>query len=205
MTEINHQDCRILVRALGSPEDQEARSLLFSILKIVEPLICREQLHVGSFEEFSPANRRLLGLNHGMGEKIQIRLRHPWKDCHSFFQLSDLVGTFVHELVHNRIRRHSTMFYNTMFEWCQYIENYWLKNSIEGIVSASSAIKFSQGKCRQQFSVSRTLGKGTKRPFDSDDSNRCMRSPDGARGCVLFDKGNSREMCKMATLRRLKY
>ena len=117
---------KISVKALGRPEDPEARDMLLSILRILEPLITKEKLQIGSLEEFYPRDRRLLGLNQNKGQKIQIRLRRRKTTQGCFFPLDELIGTTIHELVHNLIGPHNQAFYQTFWRWCKFIEEYWM-------------------------------------------------------------------------------
>ena len=59
------------------------------------------QWTVGRLREMFPPNPALLGLNVNAGEEIRIRLR-PAHNEHAFLPFDDLLGTMLHELVHNR-------------------------------------------------------------------------------------------------------
>merc|ERR1712187_92266 len=49
-----------------------------------------------------------------MGEKIQIRLRRTKDD--DFFPYEDVLGTLLHELVHNEVGPHNAQFYKLLDE-----------------------------------------------------------------------------------------
>ncbi|KNH06585.1 DNA damage response protein WSS1-like protein [Perkinsela sp. CCAP 1560/4] len=126
MANIIRIDDIITIKALGNPEDKESYDILKSLVGAVQPLIRRENLRVGTVEEFFPKNQNLLGLNHGGGLKIQIRLRRSMKSKkREFYPVNELIGTLVHELVHNRISGHTKLFYQTMSEWCEFLHNHW--------------------------------------------------------------------------------
>ena len=82
--------------------------------------------NVGSLSEFFPQNPGLLGLNVGGGLEIKIRMR-PARDVGSFIPFRNLVGTMLHELIHNDIGPHNAAFYK-MYDalWEEYEE---LENS----------------------------------------------------------------------------
>lgn len=60
--------------------------------------------------EFLPRGKSLLGMNTNKGQLIQIRLRTGTPSSNSFIPFEAIVGTVLHELVHNSISRHDARF-----------------------------------------------------------------------------------------------
>lgn len=93
----------------------EALYLLQKIASMVKPVMRAHGLRVGTLCEFFPKDSRLLGLNVNHGMKICIRLRRPNND-ESFYPLTELLGTMLHELSHNKHGPHDDKFYKYMGE-----------------------------------------------------------------------------------------
>jgi len=91
-------------------DKDHANSLLHEIVKLTAPIIHENNFKVGTVCEMFPKDPNLLGLNVNRGQKILIRLRYHSND-RLFLPLSDLVGTFLHELTHNIYGAHDSKFY----------------------------------------------------------------------------------------------
>lgn len=99
----------------------EALYLLQKIASMVKPVMKAQGLRVGTLCEFFPKDPRLLGLNVNHGMKICIRLRRHNNDK-SFYPLTELLGTMLHELSHNRHGPHDDAFYKYMGELRTHLE-----------------------------------------------------------------------------------
>lgn len=99
-----------------------ALDLLHQMARAVAPIIHQYKFLVGTLCEMFPKNPGLLGLNVNKGQKILIRLRMPHNE-RSFFPMSDLIGTFLHELVHNVHGPHDAKFYALLDELRTKYEN----------------------------------------------------------------------------------
>jgi hypothetical protein len=91
-------------------DKDHANSLLHEIVKLTAPIIHENNFKVGTVCEMFPKDPNLLGLNVNRGQKILIRLRYHSND-RLFLPMSDLVGTFLHELTHNIYGAHDSKFY----------------------------------------------------------------------------------------------
>ncbi|GFR51103.1 hypothetical protein Agub_g13432, partial [Astrephomene gubernaculifera] len=107
------------IKTIGKPRDNEAKELLAKIAYQVQPLMRRREWRVPLLSEFFPANPNLLGLNIGGGggrtREIKVRLR-PARDPDSFLPYESLLGTMLHELVHNVRGPHDRSFYSLLDE-----------------------------------------------------------------------------------------
>lgn len=92
-----------------------ALDLLHQLAVAVGPIINHYKFKVGTLCEMYPKSPNLLGLNVNKGLKILIRLRTPFNDK-AFFPMSDLIGTFLHELTHNVHGPHDAKFYALLDE-----------------------------------------------------------------------------------------
>ncbi|KPV77489.1 uncharacterized protein RHOBADRAFT_12115 [Rhodotorula graminis WP1] len=103
------------ITALKSqPRADEALDLLRKIASLVKPIMRRHGWHLPTLSEFFPKNPNLLGVNINGGVKICIRLR-PQHDPSSFLPLEDsLIGTMLHELVHNVRGPHDDIFFKKL-------------------------------------------------------------------------------------------
>ncbi|KAG7664197.1 uncharacterized protein J8A68_002260 [[Candida] subhashii] len=107
------------------PDKEYANSLLHDVAKLVAPIIHENNFKVGTLCEMFPNDPNLLGLNVNRGQKILLRLRYHSND-RSFYPMSDIVGTFLHELTHNLYGAHDQKFYDFLdklkkrFEEIQY-------------------------------------------------------------------------------------
>lgn len=109
-----------LIKELGSlqkmPDKDKALDILHKVAIQVAPLMRKHNLKVGLLREFHPKDPRLLGLNVNGGQKILLRLR-PAHDLRSFLSFDDVVGTMLHEMVHNKIGPHNALFYKLLNEY----------------------------------------------------------------------------------------
>eukprot|EP01018_Ginkgo_biloba_P002203 Gb_36327 [translate_table: standard] len=103
------------IKTLGRTRDDEARKLLESVAKQVQPIMQKRKWRVKLLSEFCPSNPSLLGLNVGGGAEIKIRLRRPNRES-EFFPYEDLLGTMLHELTHNEHGPHDAKFYKLLDE-----------------------------------------------------------------------------------------
>ncbi|KAF3991072.1 hypothetical protein FT663_01806 [Candidozyma haemuli var. vulneris] len=112
------------------PDKDYALDLLHQMAVAVGPIINHYNFKVGMLCEMSPKSPNLLGLNVNKGQKILIRLRTPYNEK-SFFPMSDLIGTFLHELTHNVHGPHDAKFYALLDE---------LRNKYETAFSSGSYV-----------------------------------------------------------------
>ena len=109
------------VRALrGRARAGEARALLERAAQQVQPLMRRRGWACPSLVEFEPRSANLLGLNVGGGggrtRQIKVRVRRPPGPSDEFFPYEDVLGTLLHELVHNVRGPHDAKFYALLDE-----------------------------------------------------------------------------------------
>lgn len=97
------------------PDKDYALDLLHQLAVAVAPIVNHYKFKVGMLCEMSPKSPNLLGLNVNKGQKILIRLRTPYNEK-LFFPMSDLIGTFLHELTHNVHGPHDNKFYTLLDE-----------------------------------------------------------------------------------------
>ena len=90
-----------------------ARALLQKLADRVQPIMNLHKWSVGTLREFYPGNAGLLGMNENRGSRILIRLRSA-TSADSFLPWHELLGTLLHELVHNEISSHSAAFYKML-------------------------------------------------------------------------------------------
>lgn len=93
------------------PDCDYAKSLLYEAARLVAPIIHEYKFKVSNLYEMFPKNANLLGLNVNYGQKIMIRLR-PHHNDRSFLPMNEIVGTFLHELTHNKFGPHDKKFYD---------------------------------------------------------------------------------------------
>ncbi|MEW5307611.1 MAG: hypothetical protein WDW36_009991 [Sanguina aurantia] len=108
-----------LITTLGKSEDAQAKKLLHDAAKQVQPIMRRRQWTVPLLTEFFPPAHNLLGLNVGGGGgktmEVRIRLRHGNSQS-SFLHYESILGTMLHELVHNVRGPHDSVFYKLLDE-----------------------------------------------------------------------------------------
>ena len=78
------------------PREAEALLMLRKVASIVKPIMRQRMWTVGTLAEFYPKEHNLLGLNINRGQKILVRLRHPYDD-RQFLALEAVVDTMLHE------------------------------------------------------------------------------------------------------------
>ncbi|GLC38760.1 hypothetical protein PLESTM_000773000 [Pleodorina starrii] len=107
------------MKSMGKSRDTEAMDWLKRISHQVQPIMRRREWRVPLLSEFFPANPNLLGLNIGGGggrtREIKVRLR-PARDPDSFLPYESVLGTMLHELVHNVRGPHDGAFYKLLDE-----------------------------------------------------------------------------------------
>ncbi|EKX48878.1 hypothetical protein GUITHDRAFT_105502 [Guillardia theta CCMP2712] len=109
-TERKELSCFRQIVVLDKCDKDTARSMLVKAAKQVEPIMVKRNWSVGTLREFLPRDRKLLGLNENRGETISIRLRGSG-DNGRFLEYHDVLGTLLHELVHNEVGPHNQRFY----------------------------------------------------------------------------------------------
>lgn len=92
----------------------EAKQILEKVCWQVQPIMKKRRWRVPLVVEFLPRSANLLGLNTNAGEQISIRVRRTQDG--DFFPFEDLLGTMLHELVHNEIGPHNAKFYAMLDE-----------------------------------------------------------------------------------------
>ena len=103
------------MRTLGLTNDESAKKLLVTACEVVKPIMMKRSWRVVIVKEFIPRNDRLLGVNVNRGMEVRIRLREG-KNSTRLFPFEDIVGTLLHELVHNKFGRHDKFFYDLLVE-----------------------------------------------------------------------------------------
>ncbi|KAI5950191.1 hypothetical protein CANMA_005381 [Candida margitis] len=93
------------------PDRDYANSILHDAVKQLAPLIHEYNFKIGLLCEMFPKSENLLGLNVNKGQKIMLRLRYHHNE-RSFLPMSDIIGTFLHELTHNIHGKHDKDFYD---------------------------------------------------------------------------------------------
>ncbi|KAI5786410.1 WLM domain-containing protein [Peziza echinospora] len=102
----------------GLPDEALAMRKLREIASLVKPIMKKNNWRVPTLTEFvvdHPSHDTsdgsiVLGYNVGKGELIAIRLR-VHADWNSFYPMEELVGTLLHELVHNVHTEHDQHFW----------------------------------------------------------------------------------------------
>lgn len=102
----------------------QAKDLLQKVALQVQPLMRTHKFTVPLLTEFSPKQPNLLGLNVGGGNgkslEIRIRLRPPSSSSSisqdSFYPYEHILGTMLHELIHNVRGPHDALFYKKLDE-----------------------------------------------------------------------------------------
>lgn len=105
--------CCQTVRTLGWADDKTAQALLKRAANAVAPTMARRNWRVPEIREFYPAAANLLGLNHGHGALIEIRLRAAG-DKRVFLPYGEVLGTVLHELAHIEVGAHNDAFYRLL-------------------------------------------------------------------------------------------
>ncbi|EER04076.1 conserved hypothetical protein [Perkinsus marinus ATCC 50983] len=103
----------IQVSTLGLRDDSKAQHMLNTAAQLVIPIMKKRRWRVAHMMEFVPKNNRLLGLNVNRGLAVKIRLRRN-RDPGHFLSYMDILGTILHELVHNSYGPHNATFYKCL-------------------------------------------------------------------------------------------
>lgn len=127
------------IASLQRKEQKDAAlNILHDIAAIVAPIMRHYRLRVRLLCEFFPKSGNLLGLNVNGGQKICIRLR-PQHNENMFLPQSELLGTLLHELAHNRCGPHDDKFYKFLDE----LKNMFYDIQIKGSLQATGFVSFS--------------------------------------------------------------
>ncbi|KAL3146079.1 hypothetical protein ABBQ38_015428 [Trebouxia sp. C0009 RCD-2024] len=120
-------------KALSKRGSQEALALLHRIAKQVQPVMRKRGWRVPLLSEFSPKSPNLLGLNINGGggntSEIKIRLR-PHNTESRFFPYEHLLGTMLHELVHNVQGPHNAVFYKLLDEITESAQRHFVADAL---------------------------------------------------------------------------
>ncbi|GFH17048.1 WLM domain-containing protein, partial [Haematococcus lacustris] len=104
---------------MGWHNDAEAKRLLTDAAAQVQPIMRKRGWIVPLLTEFYPPNACLLGLNIGGGggrtREVRVRLRQA-RDRTLFYPFEHVLGTLLHELVHNVQGPHNSVFYKLLDE-----------------------------------------------------------------------------------------
>ncbi|KAK9281268.1 hypothetical protein L1049_004164 [Liquidambar formosana] len=103
------------IKPLKKVGEDNARKILETVAKQVQPIMRKRRWKVKILSEFCPSNPSLLGLNIGGGAEIKLRLRRPNKEW-DFFPYNQILNTMLHELCHNEYGPHNSDFYNLLDE-----------------------------------------------------------------------------------------
>lgn len=122
------------------------------VANFVRPIMKSWSLKVGTLCEMFPRNANLLGLNVNHGAKVCLRLR-PHHDEYSFLPFEDIIGTMLHELVHNRRGPHDAEFYRLLDK---------MKAELEALMAKG-------WRGDNFFGAGRVLGHGSGRRLGSTD------------------------------------
>lgn len=119
------------IQCLPEPDSQQAKNLLNTIARNVQPIMMKRKWTVNLLLEFSDPN--LLGLNEGSGnghscDCIKIRLRSN-NNRKEFLHIEELIDTMLHELCHIVIGPHSKEFHDL---WNS-LRKEWEENQAKGI------------------------------------------------------------------------
>ncbi|SCU85444.1 LADA_0D07536g1_1 [Lachancea dasiensis] len=90
-----------------------AAAMLKEVAHLVSLLMRENGMKVGELVEFYPRDGRLLGMNVNRGAKIMLRLREA-HDENRFLSREQVMGTMLHELVHNECGPHNAAFYQRL-------------------------------------------------------------------------------------------
>uniref|UniRef100_A0A7S1XMW3 WLM domain-containing protein n=1 Tax=Phaeomonas parva TaxID=124430 RepID=A0A7S1XMW3_9STRA len=113
---------RVLQRGYNAADRAAALALLTRAAEEVQPVMARRGWRVPVLEEFLPKSPNLLGLNYNSGAKIRVRLRRN-RGGGGFFEYNHVLGTLLHELVHNQIGPHNKSFFALLDTLWTEVEN----------------------------------------------------------------------------------
>ncbi|CEL97982.1 unnamed protein product [Vitrella brassicaformis CCMP3155] len=97
------------IRTAGYKNDGKAKRMLQDASDLVRPIMCKRRWQVELMREFKPDVKELLGLNINRGQEVKIRVRYNNDD---FVPYEQVIGTVLHELVHNSIKGHNSSFWD---------------------------------------------------------------------------------------------
>lgn len=140
-----------------------ALDILHDMAAIVAPIMRHYSLRVRLLCEFFPKSGNLLGLNVNGGQKICIRLR-PQHSEDSFLPQSDLLGTLLHELAHNRCGPHDDRFYKFLDE----LKNMFYDIQIKGSLKATGFVSFSGMVGGATYNSDKQINKLTELKYKSE-------------------------------------
>ncbi|GMM35094.1 metalloendopeptidase [Saccharomycopsis crataegensis] len=112
------------------PDKDKALEMLHRVAVSIAPIMRENNLKVGLLCEMFPKKQELLGLNVNRGQKVLIRLRDHWND-RKFLSFGDILGTALHELVHNTHGPHNKAFYDKLEQFKQRYHQISMKSAYE--------------------------------------------------------------------------
>lgn len=119
-----------------------AKNLLLRAARECVVMMKRRGLYVDELREmFYDHEQGLYGYNEMYGERHTIHIRLRW-DEKTFLEYHDVLGTLLHELVHNTIHNHSPAFYKLLEEY----ENEVYSNG--SVFRGTGHKPFAEGGCR---------------------------------------------------------
>ncbi len=111
------------VSTLGLDKDDQVKQMMEICIGAVKDIMMRKKWRIIHLSEFIPKSPRLLGVNTNHGLDVRIRFRAS-KNSLRIFSLQDVLGTLLHELVHNDISPHDKKFYallKTITNDCEFV------------------------------------------------------------------------------------
>ncbi|KAI3657676.1 hypothetical protein MP638_003686 [Amoeboaphelidium occidentale] len=129
---------------------KETREILEREAEFVKPLMLKRKWVVEELQEFIPTSeskRLLLGLNVNRGKIVKIRMRQFPPLHNVLFELVDIIGTLLHELVHCSISDHNDAFFKLLDElWEEYYEEKERKLRLAGLLVGGGDIEVFAGR-----------------------------------------------------------
>ena len=106
--------CQVLAGASRDADDRRrARAMLRCAASLAAHAVMAQRgWLVPTLVEFLPRNQSLLGINVNSGQRIKVRLRSTHGG--GFLPFVNILGTLLHELVHNEIGPHNERFYKLL-------------------------------------------------------------------------------------------
>lgn len=181
------------------PLKEDALDIMHELAKLVSPLMSRHNFHVGLFCEMFPKSQNLLGLNVNGGLKIMIRLRQHHNNL-QFISKSELIGTVLHELTHNKYGAHNQLFYGFLDKITREFEEMMSRNSfnIYGLVNFDNMFG-NNSMLNQKIGQETFAGPGQKLG-----NQRVFKEINRVGGNALKTSKPSRAVILLAIERRLK-
>ena len=103
------------ITTLGLFRDSDVKQTLELCSELCKKIMVVRRWRVLHVAEFIPKSNNLLGVNVNKGQVVRIRFRNK-KDSKDLFSFQDIMGTFLHELVHNDHSKHDKVFFGTLNE-----------------------------------------------------------------------------------------